>query len=67
VGDAVQESSLFLQIICDAFGPASGACSPTNKYPTQTAVALLPIPHERGMEDPCEGVPSNSWCQDDDD
>ena len=65
VGDPAQETSLFLQILCNAFGPASGACSSPNQYPTQTAVTLLPIPHEHGMDDPCAGVPTNSWCKDD--
>ena len=67
VADPAQESALFIQLLCDAFGPASGACSSPNQYPTQTGVSLLPIPRERGMEDPCEGVPANSWCEDEDD
>ena len=64
VGDPTQESTLFLQLLCDAFGPASGACAPPTAYPTQSTVALLPIPVERGMPDPCQGVPANSWCRD---
>ena len=63
VGDPAQESELFLQLICDSFGPLSGACSTPNQYPTQTTTTLLPIPHERGMEDACDGVPANSWCE----
>jgi hypothetical protein len=63
VGDPGQQASLFLQLLCDALGPGSGACAAPNQYPTQTAVALLPIPRERGMADPCRGVPSNSWCR----
>ena len=65
VGDPAQETSLFLQLICDTFGPGSGACTTLNQYPTQTTVTLLPIPRERGMEEPCEGVPENSWCEED--
>ncbi len=61
--DPAQGPSLFLELLCDAFGPASGACSPSDHYPTQTGVTLLPIPHEQGMDDPCAGVPTNSWCQ----
>jgi hypothetical protein len=57
-----QEVLLFLELVCDTYGPASGACQPTDDYPTQAGVTLLPIPHEAGMPDPCEGVPSNSWC-----
>ncbi len=63
VGDPAQETVLFQQILCDAFGPASGACSPSDQYPTQTAVTLLPIPREHGMDNPCAGVPTNSWCK----
>jgi hypothetical protein len=62
VGDGAQQMALFQQLFCDAFGPASGACTIPNQYPTQTAVTLLPIPVERGMDNPCDGVPSNSWC-----
>jgi hypothetical protein len=62
VGDAAQQMALFQQLFCDAFGPVSGACTTPNQYPTQTSVTLLPIPVERGMDNPCDGVPSNSWC-----
>ncbi|MGB8326360.1 MAG: hypothetical protein WCE48_02145 [Steroidobacteraceae bacterium] len=61
-GDPTQQVSIFLELLCDAFGPASGACASPNRYPTQTVVKLLPIPGERGMPDPCQGVPPNSWC-----
>lgn len=61
-GDPQQQMALFVQLFCDAFGPASGACSSPNQYPQPTAVALMPIPHERGMKDPCVGVPANNWC-----
>ena len=67
VGDPAQQMALFQQLVCDAFGPASGACTLPNQYPTQTAVTLLPIPNERSMDNPCEGVPSNTWCADRDD
>ena len=62
VGDPAQQIALFRQSFCDAFGPASGACILPNQYPRQTGVRLLPIPVERGMEDPCDGVPANTWC-----
>ncbi len=64
VGDPTQESSLILQLLCDAFGPVSGACSAPNQYPTQVTVTLMPIPRERSMPNPCQGVPKNSWCPD---
>ena len=64
VGDPNQEVPLFLDLLCDAFGPASGACV-YGVYPQQTEVTLLPIPREPGMEDPCAGVPANSWCDGD--
>jgi len=63
VGDTWQQMLLFQQLLCDAFGPASGACTIPNQYPQPTGVELLPIPAKRGMEDPCEGVPANSWCR----
>ena len=62
VADQAQEATLFLQILCDAFGPASGACIAFNQYPTPTGVTLLTIPRERSMPDPCDDVPANSWC-----
>jgi hypothetical protein len=62
VGDLGQQVALFQQLLCDAFGPASGACTVANQYPQQTGVTLLPIPREPGMDDPCDGVPSNTWC-----
>lgn len=62
VGDPGQQIALFLQLLCNAYGPASGACSSPNQYPTQTGVTLLPIPAEPGMPNPCAGVPRNSWC-----
>ena len=62
-GDVGQQLSLTFQVLCNAFGPASGACTVPNQYPTQAAVTLRPIPKEHGMDDPCEGVPPNSWCK----
>jgi hypothetical protein len=62
VGDPAQQMALFAEVLCDAFGPGSGACSPQDKYPRQTRVDLLPIPALPGMPDPCAGVPANSWC-----
>jgi hypothetical protein len=53
---------LFLQAICAAYGPGSGACLPGPGYPQPTGVQLMPIPHEAGMIDACEGVPANPWC-----
>ena len=64
VTDPVQEPVLFLELLCDTFGPASGACLPGSVYPVTTGVTFLPIPREPGMPDSCAGVPSNSWCKD---
>ncbi len=47
---------------CPEIRESTQASSP-NQYPTQTAVTLLPIPREHGMDDPCAGVPTNSWCK----
>jgi hypothetical protein len=61
--DPAQLSALFLDVICAAYGPASGACLSGPGYPQPTTVALLPMPTDPGMDDPCEGVPANSWCR----
>jgi hypothetical protein len=53
---------LFLDVICAAYGPASGACLGGPGYPQPGTVKLLPLPDEPGLRDPCEGVPANSWC-----
>jgi hypothetical protein len=42
---------------------APSAGLPPPLYPLQTQVQLLPIPREPGMDDPCQGVPENSWCE----
>jgi hypothetical protein len=62
--DTAQEFSLISQLGCDSLGPPSGACTglPPPLYPLRTQVRLFPLPHEPGMQDPCAGVPSNSWC-----
>jgi hypothetical protein len=58
--------AIFAQALCAAFGPSSGACNGAS-YPLPGKIKLLPIPHERGMPDPCEGVPDNDpWCDDHD-
>jgi hypothetical protein len=54
---------LFLQVLCAAYGPSSGACLPGPGYPQPSGVQLMAIPKEPGMPDPCEGVPANSWCR----
>jgi hypothetical protein len=63
--DTNQEFSLIDQLRCASLGPQSGACPglPPPLYPLQKQVQLLPIPREPGMDDPCEGVPENSWCE----
>jgi parallel beta-helix repeat protein len=64
--DTTQEFSLIAQLGCDSLGPGppTFACTglPPPLYPLQTQVQLLPIPHERGMPNACQGVPPNSWC-----
>ncbi|HTF36044.1 MAG TPA: hypothetical protein VK714_20350 [Myxococcota bacterium] len=52
------------QLICvtQAFFPCMG--TPGNPgYPQPTQVMLLPLPPQPSMEDACEGVPSNPWCE----
>jgi len=56
-------SSLGAQVACDseffAFVPE---CPAGANYPRRTKVELLPVPEQRTMENPCAGVPRNSWC-----
>ena len=56
-------SSLGAQVACDseffAFVPE---CPAGATYPRRTTVQLLPLPEQRTMENPCEGVPRNGWC-----
>ena len=63
--DTSQEFSLIDQLGCASLGPASGACAGLSGplYPLPTQVQFLPIPREPGMDDPCDGVPENSWCE----
>ena len=56
-------SSLSAQVICDtqAFGPCPS--TPTQNYPRKTQVALVPLPRQPTMPNPCKGVPRNQWCR----
>ena len=47
------------------FDPGSCAALPPLRFPTETAPALLPIPREQTMPNPCAGVPTNPWCEED--
>jgi hypothetical protein len=60
--DPAQVGPLFMDVICAAYGPGSGACLPGPGYPQPTSVRLLPIPPQPGLADPCRGVPPNGWC-----
>jgi hypothetical protein len=53
---------LTAQVICDTevFGPCADA--PGKHYPRATTVALLALPRQRSMPDPCDDVASRSWC-----
>jgi hypothetical protein len=63
--DLMQVAGLFIEVICAAYGPASGACSPGEPgYPQPATVTLMPMPREPTMDEPCEGVPDNAWCRD---
>jgi hypothetical protein len=56
-------SDLAQEVICatQAFGPCAGLPGEPG-YPQRTNVALMPLPRERSMRDPCAGVPRNPWC-----
>jgi hypothetical protein len=61
-GEALS-SSLGAQVACDSeFFAFIPECPAGASYPRRTKVELLPLPAERTMENPCEGVPRNSWC-----
>jgi hypothetical protein len=58
-------SSLGAQVACDSQFFASVAECPTTlgvNYPRRERVELLPVPAQRTMANPCEGVPRNAWC-----
>jgi hypothetical protein len=62
--DLTQVAGLFVEVVCAAYGPASGACNSSEPgYPQPTMVKLMPIPGEPTMDEPCEGVPDNAWCR----
>ncbi|HUO05513.1 MAG TPA: hypothetical protein VMU16_09980 [Candidatus Binataceae bacterium] len=51
------------QVICatGVFEPCSGL--PGNPgYPQPTEVALIPLPKQKTMPNPCQSVPNNPWC-----
>jgi len=54
------EFALTAELGCASLGFCGGLPGPG--YPGRTQVKLFPDPHEEGMEDPCEGVPQNTWC-----
>lgn len=63
--DTTQEVALTEELGCASLGLCTGLPFPLNSlpsYPVQTQVKLFPIPVEKGMADPCVGVPANSWC-----
>jgi hypothetical protein len=56
---------LGLQLSCatQAVGGPCKGLPGSPGYPQPTRVTLLPLPPQPSMEDPCEGVPSNPWCE----
>ncbi len=46
-----------------SLGPAACTGLPVPGYPQRTQVKMFPNPHEEGMQNPCTGVPKNSWCR----
>ena len=53
------DRNLVLQLTCAA---EFGACPPGAHYPKQTKIAILPLPAQPTMPDPCAGVPANRFC-----
>jgi hypothetical protein len=56
------EFLLTAELGCASLGPSACTGLPPPLYPLQTQVQLLPIPHEPGMPNACQGVPPDSWC-----
>jgi hypothetical protein len=59
---AAQMGTLLAQVACDA---GVLPCQPGMKYPTiTTSVVMRPLPTANlpTMPNPCDGVPSNPWC-----
>jgi hypothetical protein len=54
---------LTLQVICDT--ELLGPCPPTPgmSYPRATRVVMPPLRRQRGIANPCAGVPANPWCR----
>ena len=38
------------------------SCGPGEHYPKQTKIAILALPAQPTMPDPCAGVPANPFC-----
>ena len=58
-------SSLGTQVACDSQFFAEIVECPTGtgaKYPRLEKVELKPLPEQKTMANPCEGVPRNPWC-----
>jgi parallel beta-helix repeat protein len=58
--DTTQEMVLTEELGCASLGLCSGLPIPPDpppSYPGQTYVKMMPIPHEKSMADPCQGVP----------
>jgi hypothetical protein len=60
-GADVLGSDLSNQVIC-ATGIIACPLDPPPNYPVRTNVAMMPLPVEPTMPDPCAGVPENPWC-----
>jgi len=54
--------ALFNQVLCDT---GFGTCPAGASYPQGTGVEMQPMPTSGipTMNDPCQGVPANAWCE----
>jgi hypothetical protein len=65
IGGEPLTSPLGTQVACDSQFFESLVTCPTGpgfEYPRLTAVAMPPLPQQKTMAEPCEGVPRNPWC-----
>jgi hypothetical protein len=64
-GGEALTSALGAQVACDSQFFESLVSCPTGtgvNYPRLTQVEMKPLPEQKTMAEPCEGVPRNPWC-----
>jgi hypothetical protein len=60
-GDPIT-SPLGVGALCDSQLVTECPSGPGEEYKRSSEVKMAPLPQERGMRNPCHGVPANPWC-----